>query len=126
VEFAPSEPLGGKLPYDFLLENTDAKLVAMEMDLCWISVAGQDPLAYFAKYPGRFPLVHVKDWQGQGGTTADEAARMRDVGQGSIDWKRIFAQSAQAGIKHYFVENDSAKSVDNIRTSYKYLSELRF
>src|SRR5204863_41075 len=52
----------GKLPYDFLLAETDPKLVAMEMDLCWISVAGKDPIAYFDKYPGRFPLVHVKDW----------------------------------------------------------------
>ncbi|HEV1996338.1 MAG TPA: sugar phosphate isomerase/epimerase, partial [Candidatus Acidoferrum sp.] len=61
-EFDPSDSLGGKLPYDFLLAETDAKLVAMEMDLCWISVAGKDPLAYFDKHPGRFPLVHVKDW----------------------------------------------------------------
>src|SRR5437879_11747288 len=38
-EFDPAESLGGKLPYDFLLAETDPKLVAMEMDLCWISVA---------------------------------------------------------------------------------------
>ena len=57
-EFDPALSLGGKLPYDFLLAETDPKLVAMEMDLCWISVAGKDPLAYFEKYPGRFPLVH--------------------------------------------------------------------
>src|SRR5207302_10581187 len=61
-EFQPADSLGGKLPYDFLLAETDPKLVAMEMDLCWISVAGKDPIAYFDKYPGRFPLVHVKDW----------------------------------------------------------------
>ena len=60
-EFAPDASLGGKLPYDYLLESTDANLVKMEMDLCWISVAGQDPLTYFKRYPGRFPLVHVKD-----------------------------------------------------------------
>ena len=60
-EFAPSEVLGGKLPYDYLLESTKADNVKMEMDLCWISVAGKDPIAYFNKYPGRFPLVHVKD-----------------------------------------------------------------
>src|SRR5207248_10924240 len=44
-EFQPSKTLGGKLPYDFLLAETDPKLVAMEMDLCWISVAGKDPIA---------------------------------------------------------------------------------
>src|SRR5438552_8706080 len=53
-EFDPAKSLGGKLPYDFLLAETDPKLVAMEMDLCWISVAGQDPLAYFERHSGRF------------------------------------------------------------------------
>src|SRR5437899_4625400 len=127
-EFDPSESLGGKLPYDFLLAETDHKLVAMEMDLCWISVAGKDPLAYFEKYPGRFPLVHVKDWvkdassssgyQGAMGQSVKYGGRMADVGQGSVDWKRIFAQSAKAGIKHYFVENDDPKSAfDDIKIS---------
>ena len=125
-EFVPSPALGGKLPYDFILETTDPKQVRMEMDLCWITVAGADPLAYFARYPGRFPLAHVKDWQGQGGGMDDQATRMRDVGQGSIDWKKIFAHSQQAGIKHYFVENDTAKSIEDIAISYKYLSELRY
>jgi len=125
-EFQPSATLGGKLPYDFFLENTDPSLVKMEMDFCWITVAGADPLAYFNKYPGRFPMVHVKDWQGHGGTMADQATRMRDVGQGSIDWKHIFANSGPAGIKHYFVENDAAKGIDDVRISYKYLSDLRY
>ena len=56
-EFAPVE---GKLPYDALLEECDPALVKMELDLCWISAAGKDPLEYFKRYPGRFPLVHVK------------------------------------------------------------------
>src|SRR3989475_11497209 len=60
-EFEPAESLGGKLPYDFFLAELDPKLVTMELDLCWISVAGKDPLAYFDKHPGRFPLGHVKD-----------------------------------------------------------------
>ena len=44
-----------------LLKECDAKLVKMEMDLCWIIVGGADPFKYFDRYPGRFPLVHVKD-----------------------------------------------------------------
>ena len=119
-------PLGGKLPYDYLLETCDATLVKMELDLCWITVAGADPLVYFKRYPGRFPLVHVKDWQGQGGKMEEQATRMRNVGQGDVDFKRIFAQSDEAGIKHYIVENDAAKSVDDIASSYKYLTDLRY
>src|SRR5713226_3460676 len=136
-EFESSEALGGKLPYDYLLAETDPKLVKMEMDLCWITVGGQDPLAYFDKYPGRFPLVHVKDWvkdasapsayQGAMGQSVEFRGHMADVGQGSIDWKNIFARSAKAGIKHYFVENDDPKSpFDDIRISYNYLHNLQF
>ena len=136
-EFIPADSLGGKLPYDFLLAETNPKLVAMELDLCWISVAGKDPLAYFEKYPGRFPLVHVKDWikdpnatdsyKGATGSSVKIGGRLADVGQGSIDWKRIFAHSEKAGIKHYFVENDEPKSAfDDIKISYDYLHNLQF
>lgn len=118
-EFVPDASLDGKLPYDFLLAETDPKLVQMEMDLGWITEGGQDPLAYFSRYPGRFPLVHVKDF------TKDR--QMANVGSGSIDWKRIFAQSGRAGIKHYFVEHDQPKApFDDIRASYGYLSKLKF
>ena len=136
-EFIPADSLGGKLPYDFLLAETDSKLVAMELDLCWINVAGKDPLAYFDKYPGRFPLVHVKDWikdpnatdsyKGATGSAVKIGGRLADVGQGTIDWKRIFAHSEKAGIKHYFVENDEPKSAfDDIKISYDYLAKLQF
>src|SRR5207244_1039768 len=53
--------LGGRVPYDVLLADTDPKLVALELDLYWIRKGGGDPLTYFARYPGRFPMVHVKD-----------------------------------------------------------------
>jgi sugar phosphate isomerase/epimerase len=126
-EFEPSANMGGKLPYDFLLENTDQKLVQFEMDLCWATVGGADPLKYFKKYPGRFPLVHVKDWTGHEGKLEDMDKYMTAVGQGSIDWKRIFEHSAQAGVQHYFVENDVPKNpIENIRISYNYLHDLRF
>lgn len=134
-EFEPAESLGGKLPYDFFLDTLDPKLVKMELDLCWISVAGKDPIAYFDKYPGRFPLVHVKDFvrdpnatssfSGATGSAVPFQGRLADVGSGSIDWKHIFANSSKAGIQHYFVEHDEPKSpFDSIRSSYDYLSKL--
>jgi sugar phosphate isomerase/epimerase len=136
-EFDPALSLDGRLPYDFLLAETEPKLVTMEMDLCWISVAGKDPLDYFEKYPGRFPLVHVKDWvkdtstpseyQGAMGQSVKFGGRMADVGQGSINWKNLFAHAGKAGIQHYFVENDYPKSeFDDIKISYDYLRNLQF
>jgi sugar phosphate isomerase/epimerase len=135
-EFEPFADLGGKFPYDFLLENTDKNFVKMEMDLCWISVAGQDPVAYFARYPGRFPLVHVKDMKQLPKVTPAQVATlnmaevmksMTSVGDGIIDWKRIFAHAEQGGIQHYFVENDRpGDAIANLTASYAYLSKLRF
>ena len=129
-EFAPVD---GKLPYDVLLESCDAALVKMELDLCWISAAGKDPVDYFKRYPGRFPLVHVK---GLSKVTPGGAAMpidqllpaIADVGTGDvIDWKRIFANASEAGIKHYFVEHDVSKApYQTLAASYAYLQKLQF
>ena len=113
--------MDGQIPYDVLLQNTDPKLVQLEIDLYWITKAGQDPLAYFSRWPGRVPLVHVKDSAGP------PEHKMVDVGQGKIEWKRIFAKREQAGIKHFFVEHDQPpQPFDDIAASYKYLSQLEF
>ncbi len=112
-------PLEGQVPYDVLLQHTDPELVCYEMDLYWTTDGGKDPLAYFAKYPGRFPLVHVKDRTATG--------QMVDVGQGTIDWTAIFAHRKQAGIKHEFVEHDEpGDPFASIAASYAYLRALRF
>ncbi len=113
------EPMEGRMPYDLLLEETDSDLVKMELDLFWITRGGQDPLAYFKRYPGRFSLCHVKD-MGEGG-------KMVAVGQGHIDFAKIFAQASEAGLQHYFVEHDNPDdALASIRASYTYLSGLTF
>jgi len=115
VEFKPLAT--GEIPYDLLLAECDPKLVKMEMDLFWIIKGGQDPLAYFAKWPDRFPLVHVKDMTGSGAMT--------NVGQGHIDWSHIFSKRREAGIEHFLVENDSPRSpIDDIRVSYEAMARL--
>jgi sugar phosphate isomerase/epimerase len=115
------QTLDGQIPYDVLLAATDPKLVKMEMDLYWTVKAGRDPLTYFAKHPGRFALVHVKD---MANTPQKEFA---EVGRGTIDFKKIFARSKQAGIKHYFVEQDqSAAPLESIKVSADYLKNLEF
>jgi sugar phosphate isomerase/epimerase len=124
-------PVNGKLPYDTLLALCDPNLVKMEMDLCWITVGGGDPLKYFNEYPGRFPLVHVKDVKTlpkvdeSGGQNFGDSVDLTAVGSGIIDWKRIFRESDKAGIKHYIVEHDRpAVPFESIATSYAYLSKL--
>jgi sugar phosphate isomerase/epimerase len=124
-------PTNGVLPYDELLKLCDANLVKMEMDLAWISTTGTDPVKYFQKYPGRFPLVHVKDVKTmpkvtQGGAqNFGDTVDLTEVGSGVIDWKRIFAHADQAGIKYYIVEHDHPKEpLASIKSSYEYLSKL--
>jgi len=136
-EFVPSPDLAGQMPYDYLLANTDPKLVKMELDLCWIAAAEKDPIAYFNKYPGRFPLVHVKDWLKDGkpatayagalGPDTKFTGNMANVGQGSIDWKAIFAQADKGGVKHFIVEHDNPKDpLVDLAGSFKYVQSLRF
>lgn len=90
----------GKFPYEVLLENTDKNNVKMEMDLYWVTKAGQDPIALINKHPGRFPLWHVKDMD----KTPEK--NFAEVGNGSIDFKKIFKSADKAGVKYFFVEQD--------------------
>ncbi len=133
-EFAPRPDLGGKLPFDYLLEACDPALVKMELDLCWITAAGKDPVEYFNRYPGRFPMVHLKGLRKMPPVTGEAVAinlilpDIADVGHDDvIDWKRIFAGSKPAGIKHYFAEHDNPKDpIASLKASHDYLVGLKF
>jgi len=135
-EFIPSSQLDGKLPYDFLLDSTDPANVKMELDLCWITVAGKDPAAYFKKYPGRFPLVHVKDLsqmpkldmsRDSQAMIDDVAMHFTPIGGGLLPWKTLLPEAQDAGVQHFFVENDEPKDpIENITASFDYLNKLRF
>ncbi|HVT39664.1 MAG TPA: sugar phosphate isomerase/epimerase [Gemmatimonadaceae bacterium] len=115
------KPVHGSVPLDVLLSETEPALVDFEMDLYWLTRGGGDALSYFAKYPGRFHLVHAKD------TSGPPAHEMRDVGAGTIDWKAIFAHGKQAGIEHVFVEHDEpVDAYASAAASYRYLKSLEF
>jgi len=126
----------GQKPLELILTTCDPKLVKIELDLCWAAAAGQDPVAWFEKYPGRFPMVHVKGLKkvppdAASWTVAPPIAGLlpdvADVGPGPVDWARIFAHAQTAGITHYFVEHDQpASPFDSLAASAKYLQSLRF
>jgi sugar phosphate isomerase/epimerase len=123
------QKLGDTMPYDYLLKTLDPKLVAFEMDCFWVTHAGQDPVAYFKKYPGHFPLLHIKDMKDKPATTQELDAKMglfAPVGSGSIDWKRIFAAAKVGGMEHYYVEQDYCEipPLEAVKVSYQYLDGL--
>src|SRR5690606_1194224 len=108
------------VPFDALLTATDPDLVDFELDIYWITRAGFDPLDYFARFPGRFSMTHLKDW------TGPPENAMTDVGSGVIDFPRIIAAADAAGVRHHFVEHDQpADPMSSIRSSYIYLAGLK-
>jgi len=107
----------GALPMDIMLQNSDPELVGMELDLYWIKKAGYEPVDYFKRYPGRFPLWHVKDM--------DQSGSFADVGHGTISFEEIFAQAELSGVKHYFVEHDNTDApLRTIQRSYASVKSL--
>ncbi len=109
--------MDGRVAFDVFCEESDPELVQIELDLYWIIHGGGDPVAFFNRWPGRAPLVHVK-----GRTVAGE---MADVGAGVIDWAGIFQHIDHAGMKHFLVEHDRPDGpFRSIEASYRYLSQL--
>jgi sugar phosphate isomerase/epimerase len=106
VEFAPVD---GKVPYEELLTLCDPDKMTFEMDLGWVKVAGQDPIALMKKNPHRFSMFHVKDFHLPPDISfvTHEDAKVTELGRGSIDYKPIFAQAAEnQKITHAFVEQE--------------------
>ncbi len=115
---AEFKPVDGELPYDVFLTQVDAGLMKMELDLAWAIKGGKDPVEIFSKNPGRFLLWHVKD-------LSKDFQKVESVGNGFIDFKRIFANASTAGMKHFFVEHDMpANALGSITTSFKNLKNI--
>jgi sugar phosphate isomerase/epimerase len=121
---------GGTLAYDVLVKETDPRLVHFELDCFWMIHGGHDPVHYFETYPGRFPLLHIKDLKK--GIPASTSFKnpygnpFTEVGRGVIDWKQIFKAAKRGGLKHYFVEQDQCDipPFEAIKISYDYLRNL--
>lgn len=107
----------GQTMLDVMLKELDPKLVSIEMDIFWVVNAGQDPIAYFEKYPGRFEQWHVKDMD------KTDKSRNADVGTGAIDYKKIFAAAKKSGMKHFYIEQETYpnNSTESIKNSIKNL-----
>ncbi len=113
----------GDIPFDILMQNTEPELVTCELDLYWIKKGGGDIISYFHKYPGRYELFHVKDM----GNDLEDRRDFACVGSGIMDFQKIFAESEVAGMKYPIVEHDDPENgMECARTSYEYLSQLRF
>ena len=105
--------IGGVLIYDHLMSVFDKNLVKMQFQVAVIN-AGYEAVTYFEKYSGRFESMHLVDW-------SPAEKKQVPIGEGSIDWKRLFTAAKKAGVKNYFVE----MSLDLMKASTKYLHALK-
>lgn len=124
-EFRPYE--GGTL-FDYLVKNSDPKYLNFEMDVFWVKHPGQDPVALLKKYPGRFLLMHLKDRKpgtpGNQNGHADEESNVV-LGQGDVGIAEIMKVAPKAGVKHFFIEDESSRSVEQIPQSLAFLKGLK-
>lgn len=117
-EFAPMED---GLPFDYLMKHTDKSVVKCELDLYWVKKGGADPLEVMKKYPGQFPVLHVKDM------APGEKQDFECPGSGIIDFPSLFKEADKQGIKHYFVERDNVPDgLACLKSSGEYLKNLIF
>lgn len=109
--------VGDSRPYDVFLSQIPSSLMNFELDLAWVTKAGVDPVALFKQHPGRFPLWHVKDID-------KELLTLKPVGDGSIDFKRIFKSAKKAGLVYPMIEHDQpADAFDSLSRSMAYLKK---
>lgn len=97
--------LEGQYAQDVLLNNTDASLVDYEMDIFWVVAAGQDPEAWFKKYPNRFRLCHIKDRTKN--PSKEEGKNSVELGTGSINFAQVLKTAKQNGMKYFIVEQEA-------------------
>jgi sugar phosphate isomerase/epimerase len=127
-EFGPKE---GSRPIDVFLERLDPNLVQFEMDVFWVSVAGQDPVALLKQWKGRVALMHLKDKAPGLKTHFSEELSpnaFREVGLGTLDFAKIVDAAREAGVQHYFVEQDQIAEdpVESLHYSFGTMERLKF
>ncbi len=116
--------------FDLLLKETKPEFVSYEMDVFWIVHPGQNPVSLLRKYGSRFELMHVKDMKR--GTPTGLLTGKSDVnndvalGTGLMDWPAILSAAKQAGVKYYFIEDESPTSAEQIPVSLKYLEQVQW
>lgn len=114
---------------DVLMKTTDPNLVSLELDVMWARVAGADPVSVLQQYGDRIPLVHLKNVAQGVAQRFNEmipAAAFHDLSNGAVDIPAVVRAAKQAGVKHYFVEQDETPGdpLDSLRRSFQYLEGL--
>jgi len=125
-EFEPYED--GTL-FDYIVKNTNPEYVSFEMDILWTAFPGQDPVKLLNKYGSRWKLMHLKDLKkGVKGDLSGGTPKTNDValGTGSIDIDGILKAAKKAGVKHYFIEDESPSYLKQIPQTIAYIKSVKY
>lgn len=131
------EKYHGKTGFELLTENTDPEYVGFELDVHWISRAGQNPVDWINRLSNRVDLVHLKDYRiyfPEGEPSPDifhreQCIQFAEIGEGNLDMKSIIEASLKAGAIYLPIEQDQTYGrdpFDCVRTSVKNLKELGY
>lgn len=113
--------------FDFMVTQTNAEYVNFEMDVFWVKHGGGDPVALLEKYPSRFLLMHLKDRaKGTVGNTKGKGNPDFNVvlGQGDINIANVMAAAKHTNIEYFFIEDESARAIQQIPQSFSFLKTL--
>jgi sugar phosphate isomerase/epimerase len=111
-----------KSAWQILVENTDPRWVAFQLDVGWATIGGEDPVALIEQFGDRIELLHVKDVADIGLPTQHQTT----VGQGEVDWAGVFA-AAQGKVRQYVIEQDPpVEPFSFAAESFQYVDCLRF
>jgi sugar phosphate isomerase/epimerase len=124
------QPHGDGTLLDLLMKETKPDLVHYQMDVFWVVHPGQDPVKLLGKYGKRWELMHLKDMRK--GVKTGELTGKSDVkndvtlGTGQMNWPAILKGARKAGVKYYFIEDESPTAAEQIPQSLKFLETVKF
>ncbi len=119
----------GETLFDYVIQHTNPETVAFEMDVLWTIFPGADPASLLKKYPDRFQLMHLKDLKkGVEGNLSGGTPVQNDVaiGSGQANYPEILKAAQDAGVKFYFIEDESPIFRTQILESLKYLETVHW
>ena len=117
----------GETILDIIYNNTDKTFVQGEIDCYWIQAGGGDCVEWIEKLSGRMPMIHLKDYGVEIEGDVTNAVKIKEIGQGNLDWKRIIGAAEKTPIEWYIIEQDNNWMDDDpfksVAVSLRYVSE---
>ncbi|MEC0175965.1 sugar phosphate isomerase/epimerase [Paenibacillus favisporus] len=120
-DFEFADKIDGEFVFDAMYSSTSPEAVQVEMDVCWVQFAGQDPLTYIPKYAGRLPFLHLKDFS----RDADGNMKTLELGQGDVNLPGVIQAASDAGTQWLIVEQDVCQNppLQSVENSMNWLKQ---